>query len=288
MTPSLKRRNWSIPGSDGEPIRGETHVPSPAPCGSVIIAHGFKGYKDYGMFPYLAERIARWGWLAHRFNFSHSGMTEEIDTFARPDLFEKDTWNRQVEDLRLIVAAIQSGEVPGRGMPHVLLGHSRGGAAVLIAAGRDADDPKQPPPAGVITLAAPDTAHRFSEAEADLLLKQGYLESPSARTGQTLRIGRAFLQEQLDDPENHDVRRLTAKIRAPRLILHGSDDDTVPEACARSLGEAATAGARVSIIPGANHVFDTPNPFPENAEPSEALAIAEAEIESFLQRVRRR
>lgn len=283
MTPPLKRRKWSLPGSDGEPIRGETHVPGSTPRGSVIIAHGFKGYKEYGMFPCLAAGIARRGYLAHRFNFSHSGMTEEIDTFARPDLFEKDTWNRQVADLRSIVAAMHSGEVPGGGRPHVLLGHSRGGVAVLLAAGRGADDPKHVPPAGVITLAAPDTAHRFTDEEAALLKKQGYLESPSARTGQTLRVGRAFLQEQLDEPERHDVLALTARIRAPLLILHGSDDETVPATCATALGEAATAGARVGIIPGADHVFGTPNPFPEDGRPSEALAIVEAEIESFLQ-----
>ena len=46
---------WSIPGSDGEPIIGNTHLPSEDPAGVVHIAHGFKGYKDYGMFPRIAS-----------------------------------------------------------------------------------------------------------------------------------------------------------------------------------------------------------------------------------------
>ena len=93
--------SWTIDGSDGEPIRGDVHAASIAPPrGVFLIAHGFKGYKDYGMFPVLAREFAAAGFIAHRFNFSHSGMTNNIATFERPDLFEKDTWNRQVYDFR--------------------------------------------------------------------------------------------------------------------------------------------------------------------------------------------
>ena len=54
-------KDWSIPGSDGEPIIGNTHVPRDEPAGMVLVAHGFKGYKDYGMFPRIAVHD-----LAHR------------------------------------------------------------------------------------------------------------------------------------------------------------------------------------------------------------------------------
>ena len=33
--------------------------------------------------------------------------TNAIETFARPDLFERDTWNRQVEDLDALIAALE-------------------------------------------------------------------------------------------------------------------------------------------------------------------------------------
>jgi hypothetical protein len=84
---------WSIEGSEGEPIIGNAHLPEAPPGGVVLVAHGFKGYKDYGMFPRIAESLANRGFIAHRFNFSHSGMTGAIETFERPDLFERDTWN---------------------------------------------------------------------------------------------------------------------------------------------------------------------------------------------------
>jgi len=85
--------DWSIPGSGGEAILGNTHLPSSEPIGVGVIAHGFKGYKDYGMFPRIASTCASAGLIAHRFNFSHSGMTPRTQTFERPDLFEKDFMN---------------------------------------------------------------------------------------------------------------------------------------------------------------------------------------------------
>ena len=96
---------WSIPGAEGEVILGDCHLPAGEARGVIIIAHGLKGYKDYGMFPVIARACAAGGLIAHRFNFSHSGMTNALETFARPDLFERDTWNRQVHDCRAVVEA---------------------------------------------------------------------------------------------------------------------------------------------------------------------------------------
>ena len=49
---------WELPGADAELILGDTHAPG-APVGVVCIVHGFLGYKDYGMFPCLADQMAQ-------------------------------------------------------------------------------------------------------------------------------------------------------------------------------------------------------------------------------------
>ena len=62
---------WTLPGVDDQPIYGNTHCPDGTPpVGVLVISHGFKGYKDYGFFPYLARAAAKRGLVAHRFNFS--------------------------------------------------------------------------------------------------------------------------------------------------------------------------------------------------------------------------
>lgn len=267
-----KTEQWTIDGASGETVHGDTHVPAGSPSGMVLIAHGFKGYKDYGMFPFMAARLAEAGFLAHRFNFSHSGMTNEVETFARPELFERDTLSRQVEDLHAVVRAAANGQIRGGGAPYVMFGHSKGGVAVLLAAASMRIDNTLPNPAGVAVAAAPDTCHRFSETEQRELLDRGYLETASARTGQTLRIGHEFLTEQLENPLAYQLTRRVAELSQPVLVIHGSDDPTVPVQCGEHLAAAGSRG-RFVRVDGADHVFNTPNPMPADGEPSEMLRV---------------
>jgi pimeloyl-ACP methyl ester carboxylesterase len=242
---------WSIEGSEGEPIIGNAHLPEARPGGVVLVAHGFKGYKDYGMFPRIAGALADRGFIAHRFNFSHSGMTGAVETFERPDLFERDTWNKQVFDLLAVIGAVDHGALEGRGLPCVLFGHSRGGVSSL--------------------LAALSSCNPLSDQEADKLLNDGFLVSPSSRTGQALRLGKAFLTEQREDPAGHDLLALAGRITCPVLVAHGEKDPTVPAGCADQIA-AACGQATVRIVAGADHVFNTPNPLAPDAEPSPQLA----------------
>lgn len=276
--------SWSIPGSDGEEILGNAHAPSGEPRGIAIIAHGFKGYKDYGFLPRLAETIAAAGFIAHRFNFSHSGMTNEIATFARPDLFERDTWNRQVLDLRAVIEAVADRRLTGAGLPYVLFGHSRGGVVTLLTSGRYADDQAFPQPAGVIAAAAPATCNPLSSEEASRIVAEGYIESPSSRTGQRLRVGRAFLQEQLDDPAGHDLPALVRRIRCPILIVHGEEDATVPVEHASMIAKSARFPQLV-VVPGGDHVFNTPNPLLKETASSPQLSSLLASSVEFVERV---
>ena len=261
-------KTWTIPGAEDEAILGDAHLPEGDPIGVAIIAHGFKGYKDYGMFPRIAETLCTAGFIAHRFNFSHSGMTNTIETFERPDLFERDTWNKQVFDCRAVVSAVADGRLDGAGLPYVFFGHSRGGVSMLLTAGRSADDSKFGQPVGIVTAAAPCQCNNLPPEVADQLLKDGYIVSPSSRTGQDLRVDKAALVEQLDDPASHDLLALVSRINCPLLVIHGEDDPTVPVDAAEQIGRAAKCEATVLRIAGGDHVYNTPNPLPANAPSS--------------------
>jgi len=247
---------WQIPGSDGRPIYGNTHRPDHPPVGALICCHGFKGYKDYGFFPVLCERAARRGLIAHRFNFSHSGMTHDYERFENPELFEKDRWGRQIEDLGIVLNHL----LAGSDLPTVIFGHSRGGVTSTLYCGNHA----QRPIAGMITAGAPNYACKLDDLVKDQLRAEGRLLSPSGRTGQDLYVGLDWLEEIERDPEFYDPALAAAQIKCPMLILHGDDDETVPLNCARSLHQAATPYSRLEIIEGANHVFNCPNPVPDD------------------------
>lgn len=265
-------RAWSIPGSDGQPILGDTHLPDAPARGTLVICHGFKGYKDYGFFPRLADAAAHAGLVAHRFNFSHSGMTRRLDVFERPDLFERDTWNRQVYDLEQ-VAAFAATCPEALQLPIVVFGHSRGGVTALLAAARGL------PVAGVVTAAAPDAACSLDDDQKAILRRDGRLLSPSARTGQDLYVGRAWLDQIEADPSAHDPRLAIARLRQPCLVIHGDADPTVPVRAARSLVAASDQRAELRLIPNANHTFNVVNPLPPDAKlPVEAQLLLEAVV----------
>ena len=131
--------DWEISGAEKQPIFGTAYIPAGDPSGCAIIAHGFKGYKDFRMIPPIARELCEAGFIAHAFNFSHSGVTNNPDTFERPDLFELDSWNKQVFDIRCIVEAISNGQLAGAGLPYVFVGHSRGAVTAILFAGRHAE-----------------------------------------------------------------------------------------------------------------------------------------------------
>ena len=276
-----KNQQWNIEGAEGEAILGNVHMPGGDACGVVVIAHGFKGYKDYGMFPRIAQTAAAAGFIAHRFNFSHSGMTNNIDTFERTDLFERDTWNKQVFDCRAVIEAITDGRLAGGGLPYVLFGHSRGGVSVLLTAGRYANDSTFTQAAGVVTAAAPCQCLNLPPEAVKQLLEDGFIVSPSSRTGQDLRVGKIALTEQQEDPIAHDLLALVSNITCPLLVIHGEDDPTVPVDSAEQIVKAAHDDAKILRVAGGDHVFNTPNPLPDDQDPSEQFQLLLNELCTF-------
>ena len=269
--------DWTITNGRGLELLGNTHMPADLPTACVILMHGFKGYKDYGFIPILAHDLCAAAMVVHRFNFSTSGMTNEIETFARPDLFALDTWSRQVEDVVRVVDAVHSGELAGKGLPIFLVGHSRGGASALLAAGRHNDVMSL---AGIVTINAVDDCIRMSQEEQDAMLTRGFVMTQSARTHQNLRVESIWLREQLDDPEGHDVLLQASKIACPVCVIHGDDDQAVDPSAGRNIANVCK-GELVSIE-GGNHVLNMPNPGRVDSERSTQLLKATDTITRFI------
>ncbi|QQE12285.1 hypothetical protein JD969_02080 [Planctomycetota bacterium] len=277
----MKVFDWTLKGAEGETIYGNTHLPEGDAKGVVILSHGFKGYKDYGFFPRLADSFAKSGLIAHRFNFSHSGMTNRIETFERKDLFNKDTCGKQIFDLKEVIAAVDRGELEGRGKNLVLFGHSRGGVMTLLTMGKliREMDVLGGVVNGVVTAASPSSAFHFSEADKEALRKDGRLLSPSGRTGEDLYVGLGWLEEIENDPVTYDVLEAIEVIECPVCVVHGNDDPTVPVAHAHKLVKASGDNATCVIIPKANHVFNAPNPLGlDETMPGETKAFIDSVV----------
>lgn len=272
----IETTDWVLTNGRGLELIGNTDRPAGEASACVVFVHGFKGYKDYGFIPVLASALARAGVIVHRFNLSCSGMTNDIETFARPDLFAMDTWTRQVEDVRCVIDAVGDGTLAGSGQPIFVVGHSRGGATALLLAGREG----APELDGVATINAVDRCCGMDEETRVAFLERGSLVSASARTGQELVINASWLHEQIDDPGAHDVLGLCTSVSIPTLILHGDADDAVDVSAGERIAQAV--GAELKVVTGANHVLNMSNPAPESAGISPQLGEVIGQLCTFV------
>ncbi len=234
---------------------------------AVIGVHGFKGFKDWGFWPPLAERAARAGFTAVTFNLSGSG----VDAAGQPTLgerFSRDTYSRQLHDIRAVIAALHAGELDVAAPATVaLVGHSRGGGMAILAA---ESDPRVKP---LVTWAAIADADRWSQATRKAWRERGHLDIENSRTGQVLPLGTDILDDVEANQAALDITAAAARLAIPWLIVHGEDDESVPVADAGRLS-AANPGAKSLIVPGTGHTFGAAHPW--KAAPVAELVMAES------------
>jgi pimeloyl-ACP methyl ester carboxylesterase len=232
---------------------GGRATPRPA----VLVLHGFKGFKDWGMFPVLAERIARAGMTAVSFNLSGSGVDDGGD-FSFPDRFGHATFSGDLGDLGTVVVALSEG---GLGVPTPtnvgIVGHSRGGGVAVLHTAYDARV------RALVTWSAVSTVGRWSPEEIERWRSEGALQIVNSRTGQVLPL----YTDALDDIEKNGASSLNiaaaaAQITVPWLIVHGAEDETVPAHEADALAKANRRGdSQLLRIEGAGHTFGAVHPF---------------------------
>jgi dipeptidyl aminopeptidase/acylaminoacyl peptidase len=248
---------FELANSNGLPLRGDVYAPDGDGRPTVVVCHGFKGFKNWGLFPELGRRLAEAGFLTVLFNFSGSGIGPDLESFTELDLF--DTMSKQLDDLGCILDALEANRLPG-GRPGVdrlaVLGHSRGGATAVLRAG---DDRRI---RAVVTWSAVSTLWRYSERELTAWKAQGFLEFFNSRTKQQMRIAYGAVEDLEAHRERFDVLHAVAALQVPLLLVHGAEDVAVPVQEARDIQAAsATGAATLHVVPGAGHTFGAVHPW---------------------------
>ena len=245
------------PAAEGtELIRGDVRVPEgPPPRTAVVLVHGFKGFKDWGFFPWLAEELAAAGHAVVSFNFSRNGIGPDLETFTELDRFGRNTLSRELDELLWVLDRVEEGAwVPRAPRKIGLLGHSRGGGdAVLAARTHEAVG-------ALVTWSAVATFDRWEEETKEEWREDGVVYVLNGRTGQQMPLEVSLLEDYEANRERLDVEAAAGRVRAPWLIVHGRQDLSVDEEDARRLARAS-GQARLLLVEGAGHTYEVGHPF---------------------------
>lgn len=247
----------------------------------IVFCHGYKGFKDWGAWGKMCEKLAEEGIAVLKFNFSHNGGTIEnpID-FPDEDAFGRNTYSLEMEDLNRVLNKLStwSDKYDFIDLNRInLMGHSRGGAIASYVATQRAEVKK------LITLASISNWGRpfnLSEEALKQWKEEGVRYVENTRTLQQLPHYYSFYEDYLAHHQEWNLEQAFEERAIPHLIIHGEDDEAVDVAEAEELHQWNT-GSQLLLIPNTGHTFGAQHPFEESKLP-EALNQAVEEVIRFV------
>jgi uncharacterized protein len=72
----------------------------------ILFLHGFKSFKDWGAWPWLAQELAQQGHIVVKINFSHNGIgtnQNEMQDFTDLQAFAENNFTIQAADVGFII-----------------------------------------------------------------------------------------------------------------------------------------------------------------------------------------
>ena len=222
-----------VPGGAGHELAALVDEPDEfrACC---VFAHAFGSSKDLRSSARVARRLAERGFLVVRFDFT--GLGQSGGRFADTTL------TSNVADVLAVVQYLRN---EGRA-PQLLVGHSLGGAAVMVAA------PRVPECVAVASIATPaDTSHlRETLLARGPALGEGGTASVEV-AGKWVEVGAPLIE----DLEHYRLDEIAASIGKPYFVLHSPLDEIVDVEHAARLFQAAKHPKSYLSLGTADHLL---------------------------------
>ncbi|MBS1549643.1 MAG: alpha/beta fold hydrolase [Bacteroidetes bacterium] len=270
------QKNIPISNPNTRTFLADFFVPeSQKPLPLVVFCHGYKGYKDWGAWNLMAEKITSAGFCFVKFNFSHNGTSMDHPThFIDLEAFGNDNFTKQLSDLDAVIDYFIADErVDGQEI--ILIGHSRGGGVATIKAGEDKRIKK------LITLAGVDHLDFFPKGERlSHWMSEGVFYSFNARTQQEMPHYIQLYHDFQQHSSRFNVGNHARAFHGKSLVIHGEKDEAVTLKAAENL-HLWLKGAQLCILKDAQHTFGAKEPWDSKVLPIH-LEHATALMISFL------
>lgn len=234
-TPSMIRAAFK--GSAGTDLAARLDLPAGPVRAFALFAHCFTCTKDVLAAKRIAATLAESGIGVLRFDFTGLGSSEGD--------FANTGFSSNVEDLVRAADFLRESYAA----PAILIGHSLGGAAVLVAAERI------PEAKAVVTIGAPaDVGHVLHHlgGSLDEIRRDGEAEVKLA--GRSFRIRLSFVE----DAEAQCLERHVSKLGKALLVMHAPQDETVGIDNASKIFLAAKHPRSFVSLDDADHLLTSP------------------------------
>ncbi|MEM7762473.1 MAG: bifunctional alpha/beta hydrolase/OsmC family protein [Pseudomonadota bacterium] len=233
----MRSESVSLSNRAGLTLQGSIDWPATPHRAVALFAHCFTCTSNLRATRHLSEALTRRGIAVMRFDFTGLGNSEGE--------FSDTTFASNVTDLIDAAAWLAERELA----PDILVGHSLGGTATLLAAS-EIDSA-----VAVATIGSPADAahvsHLFSDRQEDIR-REG--------KAQVMLAGRPFVigQALVDDLQQHPLRDSMHRLRKALLIMHAPLDATVEVSNAQTLFEQALHPKSFVSLDRADHLLSDP------------------------------
>lgn len=224
----------------------------------LIFVHGFKGFKDWGFWPYAGNYFAAKGFCVLSFNFSHNGIGDNPTELTELDKFANNTFTLELDEMNQLLDAYLNNFFGSKCNKKLgILGHSRGGGESLIFSSRRKEI------SAVVLWASVANFNRYSKRQEREWRKNGFFEVLNTRTNQMMRLNVCLL----DDIENNkndllNLEKAAANLNKPMLIVHGEQDLSVKiEEGEQIYNWSDKKLTQFYKIKATGHTFDVTHPF---------------------------
>jgi len=272
-------KNILISGSKEKPILLDVFFKNNGEAKPIVIfSHGFKGFKDWGHFNFMAQQFAEEGFVFIKFNFSHNGTTaEDPNSFGDLEAFGNNNYTLELDDLKKVMDWSLSYESLENEIDQnklFLLGHSRGGGITILKAGEDHRVKK------IVTWAAVSDLMRNKQRTIETWKRDGVVFAKNARTKQDMPLYYQFYENQIANKERLNINHAVKRLEIPFLIIHGTADEAVKFQDAEDLLKSSKH-AKLLTIEGGDHTFGVKHPFTGRELPAMTQEVIEKTIAFF-------
>jgi pimeloyl-ACP methyl ester carboxylesterase len=266
----------------GRPFTADaTYTDNGQPKSIVLFTHGFKGFKDWGHFNLLARHFGEQGFVFIKFNFSYNGTTvEDHSDMHDLEAFGNNNFTLELDDLGALIDLLHDPAGPvlqsELDLNRIyLIGHSRGGGAVILKAAED-----ERVRAVATWSAVSDYDQRWTDEQMQQWKQDGVWWIPNARTGQDMPLYYQIVEDFNQNRHRLYIPQVIKKMRQPLLILHGEEDETLPIDMAHELKQGKP-DAEMHLLPETNHSFGGSHPYNQEELPEPARVAAKLTIDFF-------